>query len=185
MCDCWDCSPTLFYCLCVQLPLFSFYEQWEVCRVLFRGTSSPALYQYVRLHSRYSFQAGTFTRITHAEAHGAIPFTKVTSASQVPHRCINPERLLKRQITSLIRREVRPPDSIARVSFTSSFIRYHNSLWASILSRFSCAMGKRDKNREKPAARHRMPRNFVPALVRDRRRWYNKIKKIGHVVRKE
>ena len=127
----------------------------------------------------------TFTRITHAEAHGAIPFTKVTSASQVPHRCINPERLLKRQITSLIRREVRPPDSIARVSFTSSFIRYHNSLWASILSRFSCAMGKRDKNREKPAARHRMPRNFVPALVRDRRRWYNKIKKIGHVVRKE
>ena len=38
-------------------------------------------------------------------------------------------------------------------------------------------MGKRDKNREKPAARHRMPRNFVPALVRDRRRWYNKIKK--------
>ena len=71
------------------------------------------------------------------------------------------------------------------VSFTSSFIRYHNSLWASILSRFSCAMGKRDKNREKPAARHRMPRNFVPAFVRDRRRWYNKIKKIGHVVRKE
>lgn len=36
-------------------------------------------------------------------------------------------------------------------------------------------MGKRDKNREKPAARHRMPRNFVPALVRDRRRWYHAI----------
>lgn len=46
---------TLFYCLCVQLPLFPFYEQWKICRVLFRGTSSPALYQYVRLHSRYVF----------------------------------------------------------------------------------------------------------------------------------
>ena len=46
---------TLFYCLCVQLPLFSFYEQWKICRVLFRGTSSPALCQYVRLHSEYVF----------------------------------------------------------------------------------------------------------------------------------
>ena len=46
---------TLFYCLCVQLPLFPFYEQWKICRVLFRGTSSPALCQYVRLHSRYVF----------------------------------------------------------------------------------------------------------------------------------
>ena len=127
----------------------------------------------------------TFTRITHAEAHGAIPFTKVTSASQVPHRCINPERLLKRQITSLIRREVRPPDSSARVSFTSSFIRYHNSLWASILSRFSCAMGKRDKNREKPASTASDAAKFCPGVCEDRRRWYNKIKKIGHVVRKE
>lgn len=62
MCDCWDCSPNTFCCLCVQLPLFPFYEQWKICRVLFRGTSSPALYQYVRLHSRYVFLTAHFQK---------------------------------------------------------------------------------------------------------------------------
>lgn len=83
---------TLFYCLCVQLPLFPFYEQWKICRVLFRGTSSPALCQYVRLHSRYIFLTGTFKRITHARSMMCFPTISQRLLGQVrtSYRCIKP-----------------------------------------------------------------------------------------------
>ena len=68
---------TLFYCLCVQLPLFPFYEQWKICRVLFRGTSSPALCQYVRLHSdTFSFQTLSQRLVMSEPRYAYPPFHK-------------------------------------------------------------------------------------------------------------
>ena len=84
---------TLFYCLCVQLPLFPFYEQWKICRVLFRGTSSPAVYQYVRLHSRYVFLTTHFHKDYSCEGQWcAFPTISQRLLGQVrtSYRCIKP-----------------------------------------------------------------------------------------------
>ena len=79
-----------------------FLRQLRFCRLFVEYSISPAICQYVRLHSTIRLPTMCFQKITYTKVNDTFfQFTRLLRQAHVSYRCIKPKRLLHYKIMYL------------------------------------------------------------------------------------
>jgi len=91
------------YYVCSLIYYFNhFLRQLRFCRLFVEYSISPAICQYVRLHSTIRLLTMCFQKITYTKVNDTFfQFTRLLRQAYVSYRCIKPKRLLHYKIMYL------------------------------------------------------------------------------------